>query len=98
LFALGAVIAAGGFAAAEVGATCSHAGEAAGAPSKLDYMVLASFVNSPHILSMASYRSTAHHGMIMSDGKFVPGRKVGAGLPADGLPGPGQPGVGVARP
>jgi hypothetical protein len=75
------VIAAGGLAAAEVGTSGSHAGEAVAAPSKLDYMVLATFVNSPHILSMAGYRSTAHPGMIMSDGKFAPNHEPGAGLP-----------------
>jgi hypothetical protein len=83
------VIAAGGLAAAEVGTSSSHAGEAGNAPSKLDYMVLASFVNSPHLLSMASYRSTAHQGMIMSDGKFAPNRKPAAGVPAPGAPAPG---------
>jgi hypothetical protein len=53
------VIAAGGFAAAEVGACASRAAKAANAPSKLDYMVLASFANSPDLISMAGYRSTA---------------------------------------
>lgn len=81
-FALGAVIAAS-----------SHAGEAVNAPSKLDYMVLASYVNNPHILSMASYRSTARRGMLISDDKFAPNRKAGAGVP-----GAGQPGAGVVRP
>jgi hypothetical protein len=28
-------------------------------PSKLDYLVLASIADSPHLLAMASYRSTA---------------------------------------
>jgi hypothetical protein len=79
-------------------AASSHAGEAVNAPSKLDYMVLASYVNSPHILSMASYRSTARQATLMPDGKFTPNRKAGAGQPAAGVPGAGQPGAGQPAP
>jgi hypothetical protein len=83
------VIAAGGLAAAEVGTSSSRAGEDVNAPSKLDYMVLASFVNSPHLLSMASYRSTARQGVFMPDGKSAPNRKGAAGVPVAGAPAPG---------
>jgi len=33
--------------------SCAHPG----GPSKLDYMVLASIADSPHLLAMASYRT-----------------------------------------
>jgi hypothetical protein len=92
------VIAAGGLAAAEVGACSSHAGQAANAPSKLDYMVLASFVDSPHLLSIAGYRATAHQGVIMSDGKFTPHQRTAAGVPGAGPPAAGKPAVDVGRP
>jgi hypothetical protein len=61
------VIAAGGLAAAELGTACPRSGEAAKTPSKLDYMVLASFVESPHLLAMASYRSTPREDMIKAN-------------------------------
>jgi hypothetical protein len=75
-FALGAVIAAGGLAAAEVGNPCSHAVDAATTPSKLDYMVLASFVDSPHLLAMASYRSTAVLPAAGAPGAVLPAAEV----------------------
>lgn len=75
VFALGAVIAASG---------SSHAGDAARTPSKLDYVVLASFVHNPHLLTMASYRSTA--------------RVPVPGATAAGLPRAVPPAPEVARP
>jgi hypothetical protein len=87
-FALGAVMAAS-----------ADAGEAVNAPSKLDYLVLASFVTSPHLLSMASYRSTARQPAAGPPGASQPGARPAAPgqLPA-GIPGAGAPAPGVARP
>jgi hypothetical protein len=81
------VFAAGGLASADE----------AKSPSKLDYLVLASFVNSPHLLSMASYRSTANQGTFMSDGKIPPNRKAAAGDPVAGVPAAGTPAAGAPR-
>ena len=52
ILALGAVIFAGGFAAASDAAKP----QVKPAPSKLDYLVFASMVDTPHLLTLASYR------------------------------------------
>jgi hypothetical protein len=54
-----AVVFASCLAAASDDASSSRACAALGSPSKLDYLVLASIADSPHLLAMASYRSTA---------------------------------------
>jgi hypothetical protein len=54
--ALCAVILASGIATADDAASPHCAGAAT--PSKIDYMVLASMADSPHLLSMAGFQST----------------------------------------
>jgi len=46
-------------AAAAFGISNSQACAAPGTPSKLDYLVLASMADSPHLLAFGGYRSTA---------------------------------------
>ena len=72
---------AGGLAAAEVGRSNTHRGATVAAPSKLDYMVLASFVNNPHLISMAGYRSTTQQGAITPEHKSAPNGKPAVDLP-----------------
>lgn len=48
-------------AASDVAANSRACAHLAG-PSKLDYLVLASIADSPHLLAMAGYRSTARQG------------------------------------
>jgi len=62
LIALPAVIFAGCLAAASGGPGLHECADQS-QPSKLDYLVLASIADSPHLLAMASYRPTqSHHG------------------------------------
>lgn len=57
--ALSAVILASCLAAASEVAANSRACADLGGPSNFDYLVLASIADSPHLLAMAGYRSTA---------------------------------------
>jgi hypothetical protein len=57
LFVLSAVILTGCLAAAADDATRMGPVPALAGPSKLDYMVLASMADSPHLLAFAGYRS-----------------------------------------
>lgn len=57
--AVAVVVFASCLAAASDNASSSLACANVGSPSKLDYLVLASIADSPHLLAMASYRSTA---------------------------------------
>jgi hypothetical protein len=54
-----AVIFAGCLAAASAAPSDAHTCASVGGPSNFDYLVLASMADSPHILAMAGYRSTA---------------------------------------
>jgi hypothetical protein len=54
IVALGAVLFAGGFAAAS---DVAAKPQSEPAPSKLDYLVFASLVDAPHLLTLASYRT-----------------------------------------
>ena len=54
-----AVIVAGCLAAASAAPTDARACTSVGGPSNFDYLVLASIAESPHLLAMAGYRSTA---------------------------------------
>ena len=64
-FALGAVLVLGDVAATAVEKSSMHLcpvekapATVLNSPSKLDYLLIASLVDSPHLLSMAAYRST----------------------------------------
>jgi hypothetical protein len=54
-----ALMFAGCFAAASDDASSASAYSNAGSPTNFDYLVLASIADSPHLFSMAGYRSTA---------------------------------------
>jgi len=56
--ALPSVIFASCLAAASVDSSSPHACAALNRPSNFDYLVLASIADSPHLLTMASYRLT----------------------------------------
>ncbi|MEP6546645.1 MAG: hypothetical protein ABJD53_04210 [Gammaproteobacteria bacterium] len=56
---LAADVVAGAAAATEVSG--SHGCIVANTPTKFDYMVLASIADTPHLLALAGYRSTARH-------------------------------------
>jgi hypothetical protein len=56
--ALPSVIFGSCLAAASVGSSSPHVCAALNRPSNFDYLVLASIADSPHLLAMASYRST----------------------------------------
>jgi hypothetical protein len=59
LLGLSAVIAMGCLAAAASGVSSSQACSLRSTPSKLDYLVLASIADTPHLLAFGGYRSTA---------------------------------------